>query len=140
MNTLNRSFLKPITVLIFAGLTACASGPQYRTDTSYVAPATTQGATCVASCQTSEQVCRSRQEDNARAEYPACMQRAKDDYKVCMSGQMTGNCAIFRTTSEQACGRRMQPSYKTCVSSYNACYQSCGGEVKQKTVCVKNCD
>lgn len=140
MHKLNHQFLKPIAILIFAGLTACETGPQYRTDTSYIAPATTQGATCVASCQTSEQICRSRKEDSARAEYPVCMQHAEDAYKVCMSGTLTATCAPYRTTSEQACTRRLRPSYNSCVSSYNACYQACGGEVKQKTVCVHNCD
>lgn len=140
MNTFNRRILQSTVILVFAGLTACESGPQYRTDTSYVAPPTSQGATCVATCQTSEQVCRSRQEDTARAEYPACLQRAKADYKICMSGGSTINCSLYKDLSEQTCARDMEPSYRTCVSSYNSCYQSCGGEVKQKTVCVKNCD
>lgn len=140
MHTLYRRSLQSIAVVVFAGLTACASGPQYRTNTSYVAPPTTQGATCVASCQTSEQVCRARQEDTARAEYPACLQRAKDDYKICMQGMSTINCSLYRDLSQQQCTKDMEPSYKTCVSSYNSCYQSCGGEVKTESVCVKNCD
>lgn len=140
MNTLNRRILRSTVILLIAGLTACESGPQYRTDTSYVAPPTSQGATCVATCQTSEQICRARQEDTARAEYPACLQRAADDYKICMSGGSTVNCSLYKDLSQQKCARDKDPNYKTCVSSYNSCYQSCGGQVKQNTVCVKNCD
>lgn len=140
MSIFNRSILQSIAMLAFAGLTACETGPQYRTDTSYVAPTTTQGATCVATCQTNEQVCRARQEDTARAEYTGCMQRANNSYKICMQGEMTMSCQNTRDTDERICDRNSKPYYQTCVSSYNACYQTCGGEVLKNTVCVKNCE
>ncbi len=129
-----------IGVLLVVGLAACQSSPQYRTDTSYIAPPTTQGASCVASCETTEQVCRGREDDYARAEYPACLQRADSDYKICMQGEINGNCALYRDLNKQKCEREMGPSYESCTRSFNACYESCGGEVKQETVCVKNCD
>lgn len=140
MSIFYRRVLYAFTVLLFVGLAACQSGPQYRTDTSYIAPPTTQGATCVASCETTEQVCRGREDDYARAEYPACLERADQDYRICMSGGSTINCDLYRTLSKQQCERDMGPNYKSCTQSFNSCYKNCGGEVRQETVCVKNCD
>jgi hypothetical protein len=132
--------LQTITVILFASLAACETGPQYRTDTSYIAPPTTQGATCVASCETTEQICRGREDDYARAEYPLCMQRAKETYETCINGPFPVGCDVPRQNAEYACDRNASPSYNSCTQSFNACYQSCGGEVVKETVCVRNCD
>ncbi len=140
MSSIYRRIMQSVAVLVFVGLTACETGPQYRTDTSYIAPPTTQGATCVASCETTEQVCRGREDDYARAEYPACMQRAKAAYNQCMQGLTTVGCDLARQNAEYACNKEASPSYKSCTRSFNACFSSCGGEVVQETVCVKNCD
>lgn len=31
-------------------------------------------------------------------------------------------------------------SYRECQSTFNACYETCGGQVEAKTVCVENCN
>ena len=129
-----------IFAFMLGGIAACATGPQYRTDTNYIAPPTVQGATCAASCQTSEQVCRGREDDRSRAEYPACMQRARTAYNECIAGYYPTGCDVARQNAEHFCNDDLSPSYKTCTRSYNSCYKSCGGQVIQKEVCVKNCD
>jgi len=132
--------LAAIVSLLLVGLVACATEPVFRTDTSYIAPETTQGASCVASCQTSEQVCKSRAEDFSRAEYPACMERAKQTYIQCMQGDYKMGCQLSRQNAENACSYDLSPDYGTCTASYNNCYQSCGGKVIKKRICVQNCD
>ena len=129
-----------IIAIFLIGLAACSSGPRYRTNTSYIAPATVQGNSCVASCETTEQVCRSRADDFVRAEYPACMQRAREAYNHCMNGHYTGSCAVLRQSDELACSNNSSPDYRSCTNSFNACYQNCGGQIIQKSVCVRNCD
>ena len=129
-----------ISAIILTSFAACSSGPVYRTNTSYIAPATAQGSSCVATCGTTEQVCKSRADDYARAEYPACMQRAREAYNRCMNGNYTNGCAMVRQTDEMTCGNRSSPDYSSCTVSFNACYQSCGGQIVKKSVCVKNCD
>lgn len=125
---------------VLASLAACTSEPVFRTDTSYIAPGTAQGASCAASCQTSEQVCKARMEDFSRSEYPACMERAKQTYIQCMQGDYKMGCQLSRQNAETVCSYDLSPDYGSCEASYNSCYQSCGGEVIRDRVCVQNCD
>lgn len=79
-------------------------------------------------------------EDYARAEYPACMQRVKEQYLACMNSAYPYGCDMARQTNESSCSNNLTPSYGTCTSSYNACYTDCGGKVIKEQVCTKNCD
>jgi len=134
----------PMTrIIATAGLlmaAACSTDPVYRTNTSYIAPASVQGNSCVASCETTEQICKSRAEDYSRAEYPACMQRVRATYNRCMSGVYTAGCDLARQNAETSCSYEARPDYRGCTASFNSCYSRCGGQVIKKNVCVKNCD
>lgn len=132
--------LAAISLMMILGINACSTEPVYRTKTSYVAPKTSQEATCAASCRTTEQICRGRADDFARAEYPACMERAKQTYVQCMRGDYKMGCPLARQNAENACTYNMTTNYGSCTSSYNSCYESCGGKVVREKVCVKNCD
>ena len=128
-------------VITLGALAGCmTTEPIYRTDTSYTAPTTTQGNACVASCQTTEQICRGREDDHRRAEYPGCMDRAKSDYNQCRKYFEQSNCDIGRRADENKCNKRRTPSYKSCTQSFNSCYRNCGGQVFEKQICVENCD
>jgi len=128
-------------VISLGALVGCmTTEPIYRTDATYTAPTTTQGNACVASCQTTEQVCRGREDDRSRAEYPACMESAKAHYSECRRHFDKATCDINRSGDERRCNRKLTPSYNSCTRSFNSCYRNCGGQVIEKQVCVKNCD
>lgn len=126
-------------VITLGTLAGCmTTEPIFRTDSTYIAPATTQGNSCIASCQTTEQICRGRVDDHFRASFPACMERANNDYYQCRKYFDQSTCDINRRADERRCDK--SPSYSSCTRSFNSCYKNCGGQVIEKQICVKNCD
>ncbi|MEM1161242.1 MAG: hypothetical protein AAGJ28_09935 [Pseudomonadota bacterium] len=134
-----------LTGLIALMLFAC--GPQFKTERTYIPPETIEGRTCVATCDTAQQVCRGRADDEDRF-CRAQERERKDDERACRARNaalpdliQTANGPVkpkkencFKGT-KQFC----RADYRECTRDHDACYQRCGGQVVKRKVCVANC-
>lgn len=118
---------------------SCQNTPEYRMHYRYQTPTSVSGSTCLSKCVESRSQCD-------LIEYKACEQRNSDkvkQFEACVEKMQLMdkkevqnyhiNCSMpFRTNS---CPVKSDQ----CLEHYNSCFQSCGGKVDEKKVCVTNC-
>jgi hypothetical protein len=128
--------MKHLILLIFAMLlTAC--GPIYKNSYFYQAPATSQGQACIdtciakkknceSACSLKDQDCRMKARQEAYFNYKNYLEKQKAQG---LPKKSVGDFDYGYFHCGHACD---------CVSAFNSCYESCGGTVSSKKVCV-NC-
>jgi len=125
-----------MTMFVLAGC-----GPQYQTTYQYQPPTGPSARQCVMQCIGQRDFCRERVQDryeNCRAQR---RQEAYFEYRAYLHEMERERRRP--TYSLSSFDRSYQCSSNTsgqCTSSYNECYQACGGRVTARTVCVSNCD
>lgn len=118
-------------------LSAC--GPIYQTQYSYKPPKSSMGRMCAAQCiqnkSNCEQMCQIREE--------SCRTKARQDalyqYELYKAQQQVQSQPVKKTPQDfentwgchQSCD---------CGPAYNACYETCGGQVIATQVCTAFCD
>lgn len=118
-----------------AGLFLAGCGPIYETQYTLTPPPGAEGRACVFQCDNTQLHCRQikdlerqsceRDEQLARYEYQNCLQRREKDSGV--------KCAERYVYCPSA-------SYESCEAEYRSCFQTCGGVVQSRQVCVFNCE
>lgn len=128
-----------MAMLLAVGLVGC--GPQYQTTYQYQPPNSVGARQCLVQCQGQRDFCR---------------ERAQDRYENCRAARRQEAYLEYRAYLREMERERKRPSYSlssfdrsyqcstatagNCTASYNECYQTCGGRVTARTVCVSNCD
>jgi hypothetical protein len=142
------------------GVTAC--GPQFETEVTLTPPETAEGRTCAAQCQTTEELCRAREDTEvARCEADAeraadrdrrnCERRVDRSLNSCLGGATTPesqNACFVRygpgSSQREFCDRSptkwCRPDYGRCTQRFEACFIGCGGQITKRKICVANCD
>lgn len=128
-----------IALFLALGLSGC--GPQYQTTFQYQPPTSVGARQCLVQCQGQRDYCR---------------ERAQDRYENCRAARRQEAYIEYRSYLRQMERERKRPVYSVssfdrsyqcstatagnCTANYNECYQTCGGRVTARTVCVANCD
>jgi hypothetical protein len=142
-----------LAALVQAMLTLGGCSPQYRTFTSYTAPATDGGRQCVAQCLNTQHTCRgdgSRQVEQCRL---GAQQEALTENVLRQAGYRMDRKHHSHPTDEAQAAppSPVEPNYwrcdqqagdlaEQCTADFDLCYQNCGGAVAYTTHCVANCD
>lgn len=123
---------------LFLLLALAACGPRYEIQRTLTPPTTANGPTCVAQCETTQEICRGnvdsdvrfceRQEDRDRRRYERCL---------AVRGSTPPGADVPRCFLPRA--RFCRPDYDECRVAFNTCYERCGGQVQETRVCVANC-
>lgn len=109
-------------------------GPMYQTDYMMTPPKSASGKACVFQCENGKYQCQ--QLEDLKAE--RCESRAQADQEAC---ERKIAWEKGRDPKWYECGREScDADYERCERSYRACFQACGGTVKQETRCVANCE
>lgn len=124
--------------ILFLNLFGC--GPIYQKKFTYYQPRSNAVRQCIASnCERNKMMC----ERNCSERNSACKWRAYDqarvDYRQYVRQQRRQNLPVKKSISDfnndsycdTSCG---------CNEVYRRCYQTCGGKVTSKSVCVAFCD
>jgi len=135
-------------VALMFGLAAC--GPVTETHDDYQPPGSQAGMQCLAQCQQGQnqctraaseatQECRYSEERRVEEEYYAARDRYNEDRLLYAAAPEK-----FSKPTEPSKG---YPSYyhcdnlgSQCQGNFNMCYRSCGGQVRERQVCVANCE
>jgi len=131
-----------------AYLSACVPWPHeppqpvYETVSEYTPPPDPQGKLCLINCQTNQNQCeqiRQLQENqNRQMQYMQdrdCRQQ-RASYDRCISSGGGWSCPEPHCPSY---GTMTNSFNQNCQSQYDQCYQNCGGTVKSRHECVRNC-
>jgi len=119
--------IKAINLLLILPLFAAACTPAPRWD--YVPPAEKKGQTCIEQCKDTFDQCIAQ----AEAVYDQCLQERQFQdriFKNCQAGMAgavpnhSGGCSPPPECS--------LPQTRECRTTYNQCYESCGGQVTRK--------
>ena len=145
-------------ILFYLALAGCSSKPVYRTDYQLIEPSSINGRQCTTQCATNRLLCqqnenseRMRCEDQGKQRSKQCKKAAYQDYRQCMHqsqyggkhrGSMESSCNSIKNSKVQQCdsGYNRCERRSRCEPKYRACFSNCGGKVKAKTYCVRNCD
>ena len=138
---------KALLVAIIAALIS-SCGPQFKTERTYTPPESIEGRTCVATCDTAQQVCRGRADDERRfcEELSADRKRQEDACRArnaALPEYINTASGPVRTRKEscfKGINKICRADYRECTSDHDACYERCGGKVTKRKVCVANCD
>lgn len=148
-------------IFAFVVLSACSTEPRYKTEYTLTPPSSSQGRTCVATCQGNKQLCITNarlatqqcQADNRQGKLD-CYDQAKASYRSCLRniGSHTSaqhqqirrsGCASTRSSAKSQCnlnfGYRTCNANSSCDREYRGCFKLCGGTVKSQRVCYQNC-
>ena len=120
-----------------AGLVSC--GPVYQTDYIFTPPDSDSGYHCTVQCESSKQTCLQLEE----IRYERCEERAERDYYWCERNKIFSFDKKGRRVCVSNCWCYRESCYRdeeTCDENYRSCYQSCGGSVESRTVCISNCE
>lgn len=118
-----------IYLLLLIILSGC--GPVYETKSSYTRPNSPEGVACTFQCENSRLSC-SHNQDLKLQNCEANNRFAKFEYQQCISKNGKDKCdEVFHLCDVDN---------NSCKATYNKCYESCGGDVITRTVCVEDCD
>ena len=133
------SFLALATVLV----TLQACGPQYRTDTTYVAPKSQQGRMCANNCVLSKQQCQQACNQQSSQCDTVARLEAQNDYLAYVNDRQRLGKEVKRSQSSFYRHNRCPQvayCYTQCEDNHHLCHNNCGGQVLQETYCVANCE
>lgn len=131
-------------------LSACSTEPVYREQFVLTPPASDQARTCIVTCEGNENTCIGNAQNAADKSH--CEPESIRTYDTCIAGLSAPEYANSRVmwcesqaqqTFENCTGavsNRYQSAVDQCRARYRTCYQTCGGTVSTKQVCVRNCD
>lgn len=114
-------------------MTLVGCGPMFQTQYTYVPPSSETGRTCVFQCENSRYQCQQLEEmRKERCEEDARREQERCQWQLAMRGKEEKwyDCPTASCSADT----------ERCDGMYRSCYQSCGGRVDAKTVCVANCD
>lgn len=120
---------------LILGLVGC--GPMYRTEYRYTPPASMEGRQCVVQCANIREVCRSGADTRAAQNQSSCQQNVFMQYTSCMTTARSDEERAKCSNSTTHC--QFTPDTSRCDSDYNICFQTCGGQVETRQVCVSGC-
>lgn len=127
-----------LSVLVLASLlTSC--GPMYKTEYSFIPPKSDLSKMCTAQCVQSKNDC----EQSCRVDNENCRLRAKQnalfEFKNYKEDQKQRGLPITKSVSDFD---RSSSCFNSChcESTFRECYSACGGEVRERQVCVAFCD
>lgn len=143
--------MKAIFILILTSL-LFACGPVYETKVTYIAPTDTQGKSCASKCEMNRSSCQ----QNCDNKYDACVRETrlisqnryleeKNQYlekkNLCKGKDRDKDCQNLREpymssyVSDSNCRKECG-----CQTSFERCFEICGGKVLKETRCVSDCD
>jgi len=117
-----------LSLLVFAF--GCA-GPIYQVRYDYLPPESPEGRECTQECVTKKTQCE-QMVNKAFEQEKLNLQRG---YQQCLLSQTSTRTPILCYDASKS----IQPDYSICLANHNGCFQSCGGRVEERNVCVKNC-
>lgn len=121
-----------VAVLFTCFLNSC--GPVYDTQYSYIPPDSSEGRACIFQCENSRSQCQELEQYRSQD----CERRSSYDQDRC---EEDIRYRYDREPKWYECGSSScTVDEERCESQYRYCYESCGGKVDQKTVCVSNCE
>lgn len=129
-------------MVLAISISGSGCGPVYETRYQYVPPATADGKVCANQCTQIESLCAR----NCRLEERACVSDARRDaerdYDHYVRERQAAHQPIDKTVNDfrydyhcaasRACEQR-------CEADYRGCYQTCGGQVTESSVCTAFC-
>ena len=121
--------------ILLLSLIGC--GTIYRTDYLYTPPDSMEGRQCTIHCANIRELCRSRADARAGQEQSSCQQEIMMRYTVCVAAATNDEERVKCRSSTLHC--RTRPDYQQCEIEYNFCYETCGGGVETRRVCVRGC-
>ncbi len=132
-NAFSRKIWGIAPVLLTGVLVLSSCGPVYRTQYEFQQPPTAEGQRCVFQCRNSQLQCE--QIEDLRMD--RCLDREERKQARCFrrmekAGEEIGpyDCQMDDCDA----------NYERCEAAYRACYQSCGGTIKEEVVCVRGCE
>ena len=146
-----------ILVTVFT-ITACSNKPVYRTSYDLIQPSSINGRQCTTQCGTNRLLCQQNEraerrqcEEQERLNAKQCKKNAQVDYRNCMKqasyggnyrASMQSSCNSIRNSKVLSCDNNYSRCDRRsrCEGAYRSCFSNCGGQVKKKTYCVRNCD
>lgn len=142
-----------ILCLFALALGGCSSDPVYRTQYDLIQPTSNSGKQCVVGCETNRLLCEQRNDDritrceeqadrkfnnceaDAKVRLDSCNADLKRRYGSAWTKYAT-NCSAYGS----GCYRDVCSTRSSCDTGHRACFGNCGGEVKSRSVCVRNCN
>ncbi len=118
-------------VLFFLALIlGCA--PVYQIKYDYHPPESAEGQGCTQQCETTK--IQSEEIINRQLELEKIDSRQA--YQRCLLSQKSASRSPILCTEPS---ELIQPDYSNCLADYNRCYQSCGGRVEERNICISHC-
>ncbi|MDY6885604.1 MAG: hypothetical protein SWL02_17750 [Pseudomonadota bacterium] len=120
-------------------LMACS--PKYELQYQYSAANTDQVKSCVMQCNQTRLACQK----NNELQFSQCDMQGRtglyqfENNRVGCDERQT-HCEDTVSFNSSAFNHICQLNYRECERAFNACYESCGGEISVKRHCVENCD
>jgi hypothetical protein len=130
------------TLVLLSVMLLSGCGPMYETRYHYTPPTSEKGRHCLIRCQQNQNTCKNdcrlrqsqcelNERDKARFKYESYKQDQKDKglevaktLRDFMNSWGSSSCSF-------SCG---------CLSTYNSCYELCGGKVEAEEVCTAFCE
>ena len=109
----------------------CAHKPVYQIRYEYLPPGSAEGRQCTQQCETTKNQCQ----EVVNKELEKERRNLQQAYQQCLLTQSTSRSPIICSDQSQL----IRVNYSSCWPDYNHCYQSCGGRVEERNVCVSNC-
>ena len=112
-----------LSILIILAYLSMGCSPVYNTEYSLTPPSSSEGQKCVRNCQRDRSSCQ----QNVDARLDSCQRKIEQQCEGRQDcDKLSHSCGVV--------------DYEPCEEQYRSCYQSCGGTVKSKQVCVIGCD
>lgn len=133
-----KSIVTGAALLIIAMfMVACSS--VYDTSYSYQSPVSQSGKQCTVQCLQTKNSCQQLCQNDS----PACKARARErarlDYNDYVSSQNIAGKPVTRDLNSFYDPLQCASPSCNCEADFRACYQLCGGQVKEEKTCVANC-
>jgi len=130
--------IKQIFWLMLGCYFSVGCAPIYRTDYSFTPPTTSEGKKCASQCDLAQLQCKQM----ADMIYENCELRAE----IACDIEYRRSCREHRKGCDYSrrpfCHKPLpfcSANYSRCETYYRSCYETCGGKVTAKKVCVLGC-
>jgi hypothetical protein len=118
--------------ILFFLVAAVGCGPVYQIKYDYLAPESAEGRGCTQQCENSKFQC----EEMVNKEFEQERLSLVQAYRTCRLSETSGARSPILCIDQS---KTIQPDYSQCLADYKRCFQSCGGRVEERNVCIKNC-
>lgn len=131
------ALLSLVAVFIISSCSSKKNEVSYR----YSAPAERETKMCINECNQQRIQCQQQ----TTQEFSECEAQVNFDsysfenHRIGCSDEAYA-CQDNIVFNAESFARQCRLTYEECQSTFNACYETCGGTVERETVCVENCD